>query len=316
MTSPPGSGRRRAPGTGAGDVGRAPPAEARFQRLDQYRVDREWKRFEGTAQRDLFRELRVRFLRRNLPAQTGPVLDVGAGPGRFTPELAAAGEWILLLDLSALALREARQRLDSGGGQPAHAYGYVVGNGRRPPLRAASLAAVALLGNLVGFSGPRARELLEATAQLVGPSGQLTVELSPGGGELSTYLHRLPATAVGRLLASPPAAVLPRVEREGVVAVGRDAPARTTFRRLRVPELQRWFEPLGLSLVAASAIAPALGADPVRCAACQQSPKSWHRLIELEEHLGSLPARWTAASSVLAVFRRGGESGLQKPALK
>lgn len=294
----------------------APAAEARFRRLDQYRVDREWKRFEGTAQRDLFRELRDRFLARTLPSVPGPVLDVGAGPGRFAPLLARAGERVLLLDLSAVALQQARRRLDPGAGAPPHPYDFLVGNGRRPPVRAGSLAGASLLGNLVGFSGAHARELLEAVARLLGAGGQLTVELAPGEGECSRYLRRLPARAVGRLLASPPAAILPRVEREGFAPVARSAPAKPTFRRLSVEELQRWVAPLGLSPLAASAIGPALGADPVRCAAVQHDPKAWRRLIELEERLGGMPPRWARASSVLAVFRRDGAPEPAKLALK
>src|SRR5271170_1617127 len=64
------------------------PIRDRFLSVDGYRANREWQRYLGTAQRDLFRELRERFLARHSPSALR-ALDVGSGPGRFTARLGA-----------------------------------------------------------------------------------------------------------------------------------------------------------------------------------------------------------------------------------
>ncbi|MCI4346158.1 MAG: class I SAM-dependent methyltransferase, partial [Thermoplasmata archaeon] len=178
-------------------------AEARFLELDRYRVDREWQRYEGTAQRELFRELRVRFLKKHPPPAAGPLLEVGPGPGRFTPHLGAARQPRLLLDLSQEALRQAARRAKSSSPDRLGPLYLVRGNGREPPLREAGFAGVYLLGNLVGFAAEGAAELLLASGRRVAPGGLLFLELSPGPGERSVYFHRLPARALARLLRAP-----------------------------------------------------------------------------------------------------------------
>src|SRR5579864_6312733 len=52
------------------------PARDRFRTLDSYRAAREWLRYEGTPQRELFRELRRRFIERHTRL-AGWVVDVG-----------------------------------------------------------------------------------------------------------------------------------------------------------------------------------------------------------------------------------------------
>ena len=92
---------RRAP------AGREPPdgrALDRFREADAYRARREWLRYEGTGQRDLYRELRERFLARHA-ADTGWTLDVGSGPGRFLPSVGGTRTRKVAIDLSLEMLR-------------------------------------------------------------------------------------------------------------------------------------------------------------------------------------------------------------------
>ena len=73
--------------------------------------EREWERLEASVRGRVSLELHTRFLRRFIrPGQR--VLEVGAGPGRFTLELAAIGARIVVTDVSdvQLGLNEARLR--------------------------------------------------------------------------------------------------------------------------------------------------------------------------------------------------------------
>ncbi|MCI4335392.1 MAG: class I SAM-dependent methyltransferase [Thermoplasmata archaeon] len=278
--------------------------EQRFRELDSYRVEREWKRYEGTPQRELLLELRVRFLREHPAPVGGDRLELGPGPGRFTPYLAAPGQRIILVDLSREALRQHRVRQTLPATGADYRIERVLGNGRRPPLRDGSFVGVSLLGNLLGFAGPHADELLEAAARLVAPGGLLTVELSAGDGEYSECLHRLPPSAAARLLRAPLRAVLARVARAGFVPTRTDPTGPGRFRRISIRSADTTLDPLGFQLEAAEAIAPALGGDPERTFACHSDPLAWGHLLELEERLGKVPARWKRATALMAAYRR------------
>lgn len=298
-----GDRRRRFPG------GRRPSgaparsvAHARFLALDREKALREWHRYEGTAQRELFRVLRERFLRRHAGGG-GWVLDAGSGPGRFTPVLGGNAARRVALDLSRAMLavgRELGDRLTVHGvPRPER----VRGDARRPPFRSGSFASVALVGNALGFEASEGTRLLNAVEDLIAPGGTLVLEIAPGPGERSRYLARLPPGAVRRLVAAPLAAVLPRLDREGFAPEPvRHQPA--AFRRWTAGELgARWRPPTWL-LREVMAVAPALGPDRARLDAVARDPASWTRLVELEEAIGGRSARWSGAAAVLLAVAR------------
>jgi SAM-dependent methyltransferase len=312
------NGRKRSRGAGTGrrvavnrdprrPSGRTPgPASARerFRGLDAYRVGREWQRYEGTAQRDLFRELRVRFLGRHA-APGGWVVDVGSGPGRFLPFLGSSTSRRLALDLSLEALREVRRR----GGDSAD---LVRGDGLFPPLVRGKFEEVSALGNAVGFAGENAAGLLSQLDALIAPGGTLVIEVVAGPGERSRYLSRLPVGALVRLLRSPVLAVVVRAEREGFAPEPRRHRG-STFQRMDPFRLEERYRTMGWDVREVLAVAPGLGAAPDAAAAVRRDPKAWSHLLALEEALGREPERWRrAAALLLAVSRPGGPARTTK----
>ena len=275
----------------------------RFRELDEYRVEREWKRYEGTPQRDLFRELRTRFLRRH----TKPgrwVLDVGPGPGRFTPMLGEPGSRRVLLDLSVGMLAAATRRFSQAApGEPAP--DLVRGDAARPPFRAGQFVVVALLGNVIGFAEAEAESVLDASLELLAPGGRVVVETVAGPGERSRYLCRLPPGAIRRLLVAPINAVRPRIEREGFRAEP-TPPGESRFRRLGEQAVHAAFERHHVEPEETLAVAPSLGSDPERIAAARLEPAAWRHLLELEEVLGRTGPRRAHAAALLL-------SGVKKP---
>jgi len=238
-------------------------ARERYLATDEYRARREWQRYEGTAQRDLFRELRVRFLKRHAVA-AGWTLDVGAGPGRFTPYVGADGARRVALDLSPTMLSFRPEGTTLAGQSPPTTYP-VVGDAARPPFARGRFHEVVLLGNALGFAGDDALALLGSVETLLAPGGILLVEIAPGHGERSRYLARLPVGAMARLLAAPPRAVIPRILREGFVS----EPARhreAEFRRLGASDLIADWQRKGWTLDEACAVAPCLGPSADRIA--------------------------------------------------
>jgi SAM-dependent methyltransferase len=284
--------------------GSPPVAAERFLTLDTYRVKREWKRYEGTPQRDLFRELRLRFLARHAPAD-GWAIDVGCGPGRFLPRLGGRGVRRAGFDLSSEMLRSARTRLRGIDPTPS----LFRADARRPPVRPGAAQLVAVLGNTVGFAGADSMRVVEECAAMVAPGGRLLLETAPGNGERSRYLARLPPGAVRRLLSAPLNLVRGRIEREGFVAEGR-AKASAGFRRVSATELTRTLTRAGFTIREIVAVAPSLGPDAVRIQAVRPEPAAWNRLLEVEEVVGRSPARCaTAAALLVAADRTPGATG-------
>lgn len=275
-------------------------SEARFRQLDQYRVDREWARYEGTPQRDLYRTLRERFLRRHAD-RDGWALDVGAGPGRFTPLVGLAPERRTVIDLSRVAISALPDHWPPDAGGLPHR---VRGNSRRPPFSPRSFETVVLLGHSIGFAGVAAPNLLEAAAGLLSDGGTLVAEFSSGGGERSAYLGRLPPGAVGRLLAAPVEALRPRIDREGFEVPADAEPPGPGFRRFSPQEVSELLRAAGIEPFDTTAVAPLLGADPERTAAAAQNPRGWSHLLELEEEYGRRTVRGARASALLVAGRR------------
>lgn len=274
----------------------------RFRSADAYRARREWLRYEGTAQRDLFRELRERFLARHAVSE-GWVLDIGAGPGRFLRWLGGPRTRKVALDVSPEMLALVPKAWRDGGGQgpvPER----ILGNAAFPPFVTAAWAEVTVLGNTLGFAGSSAGPVLERAQQLVAPGGVLLIELAPSSGERSQYLTRLPGSALRRLLHAPLTAVLDRLDREPF----RPEPPRHEtspgFRRFTADELEERLRVRGWEIRETMAVAPALGPDAERISAIRRDPKSWARLLDLEEEIGHRPERWPKAAAVLMAARR------------
>nr|MDQ3826612.1 methyltransferase domain-containing protein [Actinomycetota bacterium] len=77
----------------------------------------EWDRFEtvrGRSSLEIHRRFLARFVR-----EGDRVLEIGAGPGRFTLQLAELGAWVLVTDFSANQLALNRQRIAAAGLQDA-----------------------------------------------------------------------------------------------------------------------------------------------------------------------------------------------------
>jgi SAM-dependent methyltransferase len=275
---------------------RPSPAAVRFRDADRYRAEREWSRYEGTPQRELWRGLRERFLGRHANP-SGWTLDLGCGPGRFTLALRTSPARTVAFDVSREMLRSAARHWELAAGSPPPAR--VLGEGRRPPFLDGGFGEVAVLGNTLGFAGADSDRLRESAAALVAPGGTLLLEVAPGPGERSRYLARLPASSLSRLLRAPVRALLPRVEREGFDVIPTRRSEEGEFRRIPAQEVRAVLEEEGWEVREVLAVAPALGALASRIEAIRSDAKAWDHLLGLEEELGRREDRWVRAAAVL-----------------
>jgi SAM-dependent methyltransferase len=280
---------------------KAPPGRRRFLEWDDYRVEREWRRYEGTPLRDLYRQLRERFLARHRPTSPGRSLEIGPGPGRFVGLIGHPDDRVSLLELSRAMLR--RIQADTGVGHGSR-LDLVQGDAVAPPFRPAQFHRVVLLGNVLGFAEADARELLSRSSELVAPGGRLLIEFVAGPGERSRYLHRLPAGVIARLLAAPVRAVQPRVEREGFDRVREKETGGRHFRRFQASEVQAEVRAAGFDVREVIAVGPSLGNDASKLGAIRAAPTAWTHLLELEEAIGRQPDRQREAAAILLAAER------------
>lgn len=156
---------------------------------------------------------------------TGPVLDVGCGPGRHVAALARQGVVALGVDVSPVAVRTARSR--GGHAIEGCVFDRIPGAGR--------WRTVLLLDGNIGIGGCPAT-LLRRTAALATRDGRIIVELDPPGAPTMRTRVRLEHGA--QTSAWFPWAY---VAADAVESLARDA-------RLRVAdsfvEGQRWFADL------------------------------------------------------------------------
>lgn len=113
---------------------------------------------------------------------SGPVIDLGCGPGRLVVSLARAGVSVLGVDSSPTALALARQQ--GGSVLEADLFGPLPGEGR--------WATCLLFDGTIGIGGDPTR-LLSRCQGLTGPGGRVLVEVeAPGTGwrHLTAWFER------------------------------------------------------------------------------------------------------------------------------
>jgi SAM-dependent methyltransferase len=290
-----------APRTSADRVSRVSPRE-RFRALDEYRVEREWKRYEGTAQRELFRSLRERFLRRH-QVPTGWTLEVGPGPGRFSAWVGGPGARRVQIDLSREMLRAAA-RTWGDDREPKGRPERIEADGVHPPFRPRNFSEVVVLGNAVGFAGEAAEPMVDGLLELVRPGGIVIFETSPGPGTRSRYLRRLPVGAVRRILPSPLRLLSRRIVEEGFDGLPETRAREHGFRRMGPPQMLGRLTRAGFTVRESTAVAAALGSEPERLEALQRDAAAWPRLVEIEEALGHDPDLQRQAAAWLVAAQR------------
>jgi len=216
------------------------------------------------------------------------------------------------VDIGPAMLRELEDRWESGRPH-APLPDLVRANALRTPFVSHAFGLVAALGNLLGFAEAQSDRLVEEVTRLVAPGGSVLLEVAPGPGERSRYLHRLPPTSVARLFRSAPGIVSGRIVREGFTVEPKRRAVPGEFRRFAVDELRARLESGGFRIAEVVAVAPALGADATRATAVAHDRKAWDHLLEVEERLGRSAERWPDAAAVLLAAEAPSE-GPRSPA--
>jgi ubiquinone/menaquinone biosynthesis C-methylase UbiE len=154
---------------------------------DEY-GEREWTRFEDGRTPAPSLDVHIEHLRRFVEADTR-VLDVGAGPGRFTIELARLGAEVIVADVSQRQLELNRERVLAAGVEERiveRVVADVVDLSRWPD---ATFDSVVCFGGPLSYVLDRAEEGVAELVRVTKPAGYVLISVMSLVG---TVVHFLP----------------------------------------------------------------------------------------------------------------------------
>jgi SAM-dependent methyltransferase len=241
--------------------------------------DREWHRLEADTRGRVSLEVHRRFLRRLVP-QGAHVLEVGAGAGRFTTELAGKGCRVVVTDSSPAHLAAHERRIR---GTPAERSVL-----RREPLDVTGACpyadgefdAVLAYGGLLSAVGESATTALRDMLRITGSDGIVVASVL---SLLGSWRHDLPG------LATPA-----------------ESPADgTAYRKYRWSEVVELVHAAGGMLVDGSASNWASAGEPGSLAHVAADRDRWRRFLEREVAACAEPGARDGGTHILFATKLG-----------
>jgi SAM-dependent methyltransferase len=147
----------------------------------------EWDRFDRSVAGRVSLELHKRFQSRWVHAGDR-VLEVGAGPGRFTIELAQLGARILVSDISPRQLDLNRDRVAAAGYEDAVEGRQLLDVTDLSSLERASFDVVTAFGGPLSYVFERAGEALDELLAAVRPGGTVLFSVMSRWGSIHQFL--------------------------------------------------------------------------------------------------------------------------------
>jgi SAM-dependent methyltransferase len=256
--------------------------------FDEY-GEREWKRFEDGRNTRASLEVHVHYLRRFV-GEGDLVLDVGAGPGRFTVELARLGAVVVVADLSPGQLELNRERLEAEGLEDRVRDRIVADVTDLSRFSDGTFDAVVCYGGPVSYAVDRADDALVELVRVAKPNGHVLVSVMSLVGAVSHYLGVLLD-----LVRRDGVALTDEIVRTGVLPQKPDY-GHLDMRLFRWREFEALLERHG-TIVAAAAAGLLKIDEP-------QEPHLRDLLIRLELDLGAEPGAIDGGEHMLAVLRK------------
>lgn len=156
------------------------------RRYDAY-AEREWTRFEQTPfdRVDLF--IHQHYLHHYIHASDN-VLEIGAGPGRFTIELAKLGARVTVGDISPVQLALNREKVSEAGYEASVVSRAVMDVTDLSRFAAASFDAVVCYGGALSYVFERAADAVAELMRVTRPGGYLLVSVMSLLGGIHAFL--------------------------------------------------------------------------------------------------------------------------------
>lgn len=273
-------------------------AGARVERYFDELGEREWDRLEADLRSRVSLEMHLRFLRRWLGPEMR-VLEIGAGPGRFTIELARLGCRVLASDISDVQLELNKDHVAEAGVRD-HMEGW-----KRLDIRDLGEVATASFDAVVAYGGPLSYVFDEAPRALA----ECLRVVVPGGPVVASVMS-LPGSARYFLASFPPTIDAVGLETfDRFLSLGDqrmiEAAGAHPCRMFSWGEVQDMVHSAGAGILGASASNWLSLGSTDALEILHRTPRCWERFIEWEEGFCSQPGAVDGGTHLLfAVSRR------------
>ena len=274
--------------------------------FDQF-ADGEWTRLESSLAAQVSLEVHRRFLARFV--QPGMrVLEVGAGPGRFTIELARLGAQVVATDLSPVQLELNERYVREAGCGAAVERRELADVCELSAYASGEFDAVLAYGGPLSYAFEGAGAAMQELLRVVAPSGPVVASVM---STLGSYRHLLHG-------------VVDLIERFGdgandrVLATGdlrETQPPGTghTCRMFRWPELVELMTSAGGRVLAGSTSNWASLGDPAALQRLADTPERWARFLEHEIRLCAEPGVRDGGTHILFAAGKAATTGPADP---
>jgi SAM-dependent methyltransferase len=235
---------------------------------------REWDRLGKDVAGRVSLEVHRRFLRRFI-APGSRVLEVGAGPGRFTVELAALGSRIVVTDLSEVQLGLNAERLACTQADNCVERRELLDVCDTSRYRDGEFDAVLAYGGPLSYAFERTEAALRGLLRVVHPAGVVVASVISW---LGSWRYKLPAVT----------ALAEQVGEDANDATLRTGDLRHVIREGHVCQMFRWSDvealvtAAGGHLLDGSASNWASLSDPDILARIEANPERWRRFLDHE----------------------------------
>ncbi len=250
-------------------------------------VETEWGRLTDTVEGRVSFEVHRRFLERFVRPGMH-VLEIGAGPGRFTSELARLGAQIEVTDLSEPQLAANQERAVSAGYASAVLGWHLVDVRDVSQFDDASFDAVLAYGGPLSYAFDHAEQALAGLLRATSPTGHVVASVM---STLGAYRAFLPAVLE-----------LGDEENAHILATGdlrRSQPDGHVCRMFRSREVAELLEAGGGELVAVSASHWTSLDHPEAVAQLEQTPERWARYLDDEVEMAAEPGAVDGGTHIL-----------------
>lgn len=260
--------------------------------------EREWQRFEQEAGPANLASLHLHthYLRRFI-RPGDHVLDIGAGPGRFTIEMARIGARVTVGDISTVQLDMNRQKVEEAGFEGAVVDRQVMDVTDMSALPNATYDAAVCYGGTLSYVFGRAGDALEELLRVTRPGGYVLLSVMSLLGTTRAFLP-----GVLKLTEQVGLDVAHHVNRtgdlDGVVAGGHRC------HMYRWAELESLLLAHHCEIVAASASNFLTLQHPDAVQQAMSDPQTWQALLAWELDFCKEPGARDGGTHIIAVVRR------------
>lgn len=255
----------------------------------------EWDRFDKDALSRVSLELHRRFLRRHV-ADGSQVLEIGAGPGRFTTQLADMGCLVVVSDVSPVQLALNQRRVDEAGREASVLERRLLDIRDLSSVSDASYDAVVAYGGPLSYAFEQAEICLSEMLRVVRPGGRVVASVMDLIGTLRVFVRAIPLYAAnGRLEA------LGQVMATGDNRLDEGA---HPCRMFRWREIEAMVDRLECRVLGASASNFLSSGDQQVVAHIEQDPVLWELLLEWEEEYCAEPGALDSGTHLMFAVER------------